>query len=110
MSETTNQTAAEQPQEPEEDTRSELRRAIAEIDPKAIIYEPKEFDEAIIGYAENLKTGCSVVVYDSEKFTEILAREMTHEQAEEFFEYNTAGGYLGDHTPILVRPILPLED
>ena len=61
------------------------------------------FDEAIIGMARQFNQ--TLVVYDEDKCLEILVLrdQMTPEEAEEFFEFNVVGAYVGDHTPIFVR-------
>lgn len=51
--------------------------------------------------------GDPIAVYDRAKCVEILAKDMeiSPEEAEEFFEYNTAGAYVGPSTPMfLERP------
>lgn len=67
----------------------------------AIFLEPKSFDEAIIGIAYRFGME-PVVTYDRTIVVDILAREMTREEAEEFFEFNTIGAWMGDLTPIFV--------
>lgn len=57
------------------------------------------FDEAIVG------TGCrcgqpDLVVYDVEKCIEILARDMSHDDAQEYFDFNVVGAWVGDETPV----------
>lgn len=67
----------------------------------AIFLEPKIFDEAIIGVAHRFGMD-PVVAYDRTIVIDILARLMTREEAEEFFEFNTVGAWMGDLTPIFV--------
>lgn len=59
------------------------------------------FDDAVIGivYGDHPKT-----VYSVSKMLDILTtdEEMTREDAVEFFEYNIAGAYFGEKTPIYV--------
>lgn len=59
------------------------------------------FDDAVIGilYGDHSKT-----VYSVSKMLDILTadEEMTREDAVEYFEYNIAGAYLGEKTPIYV--------
>ena len=56
------------------------------------------FDEAIIGVdAERMR-----IVYDAYKCIEILSREMSQDQAAEYFEYNVLQSYVGEKTPIFV--------
>ena len=61
------------------------------------------FEDAIIGVGRQFNM--DVVVYDEAKCLEILVLrdQMTPEEAEEFFEFNVVGAYVGEHTPIYVR-------
>jgi|TARA_R110000803_G_scaffold197310_1_gene260788 hypothetical protein len=59
------------------------------------------FDDAIIGISS-----CSSpkAVYSVNKVIEILMKEgMSQEDAIEHFDYNIAGSYVGDKTPIFVN-------
>ena len=58
------------------------------------------FDEAIIGVSDNFRE--PVVVYSRKKCIEILCREMDYMEAVEYFDYNVAGAYVGELTPIIV--------
>ena len=61
--------------------------------------EIKKYEQAIIGQDDaSLR-----IVYSRDKIIDILAEEMTHEEAEEFYEYNILGAYMGDMTPIYVN-------
>jgi hypothetical protein len=63
------------------------------------------FEEALIGFAEVWQAGrATVAVYDGRECIEILARDMPYEDAEEFFELNVLGSYVGGQTPIFVFP------
>lgn len=61
-----------------------------------------DMDDAIIGIG--YKFNDQSVVYDAELIIEILMKNdgITHEQAEDHFSVNIAGGYLGEHTPIFL--------
>ena len=60
--------------------------------------EIKKYEQAIIGQDDaSLR-----VVYSANKIIDILSEEMTPEEAEEFYEYNILGAYMGDMTPIYV--------
>ena len=60
--------------------------------------EIKKYEQAIIGQDDaSLR-----VVYSADKIIEILSEEMTPEEAEEFYEYNILGAYMGEMTPIYV--------
>lgn len=54
------------------------------------------FDEAVIGYDMSFR-----LVYSTKKCIDILMEEgMTEEEALEHFDYNVAGSYMGEKTPI----------
>tara|TARA_R100000458_G_C8197379_1_gene189024 strand:+ start:254 stop:568 length:315 start_codon:yes stop_codon:yes gene_type:complete len=62
------------------------------------------FDDAIIGYAEPIGMSEPVVIYDRQKVIDILiSQEMTEEEAIEYFDYNIAGSYMGEGTPIYMH-------
>jgi len=58
------------------------------------------FDEAVIGVVERL--GTQAICYDTEKVIEILMRDMSEEEALEYFQYNIAGAWVGEHTPFFL--------
>lgn len=62
------------------------------------------FDEAIIGIGSQY-TSAPCVIYDKQKCIEILARDMSHEEAVEYFDFNVGCSYVGEHTPIFMDPI-----
>ena len=62
---------------------------------------PEDFDYAIVGVAE--RTGMEiVVVYDRDKILEQLRKELTPQEAVEYFEFNILGAYVGEKTPIFL--------
>ena len=65
------------------------------------------FNDAIIGVDEvNLR-----VVYDIDEIINILMRdEMTFDDAFDYYDYNIAGAYVGEKTPVFVRKIIELWD
>ena len=64
------------------------------------------FDEAIIGIARQFSSQ-EFVAYDRAKCIEILMRDMTEDEAEEYFEFNVIGAWVGPGTPVGVVPCLP---
>lgn len=54
------------------------------------------FDDAIIGVDETSMR----LIYSVKKCIEILAKDMTAEEAYEYFHFNVSGAYVGDKTPI----------
>ena len=59
------------------------------------------FEDAFLGICEVFNRPL-LATYDRDKCIEILVQrdEMTYEEAEEFFEFNVAGAWVGDNTPI----------
>jgi len=58
------------------------------------------FEDAFIGFGTRFTY--DVAVYDYNKCIEILERDMPHEDAVEYFEFNTRGAYVGENTPVFV--------
>jgi len=61
-------------------------------------------DAAVIGLASQ-QNGPKFMVYSVEKIIEILERDMDHDDAVEFFEFNIRGLYAGPGTPFLLDPM-----
>jgi hypothetical protein len=60
-----------------------------------------DMDEAIIGFdVESFR-----LVYSVEKIYEVLMKDMSREDAVEYFDYNIVGAYMGEMTPIFVNLI-----
>jgi hypothetical protein len=61
------------------------------------------FDGAILGVSDNFRE--PVVVYSRVKCIEILIleHEMDYMEAVEYFDFNVAGAYVGEQTPIIVN-------
>lgn len=80
-----------------------LREIIAESNPDAFFADG--FDEAIIGIARRCGEPC-VVSYSVQKCIEILSKDMSTEDAIEYFEFNVIGAWIGENTPVFVDNIL----
>ena len=61
------------------------------------------YDDAFIGVTDSKDGDLLSAVYDIDKIVEILAQDMSYEDAWEYFQYNVAGLYLGDQTPTFIR-------
>lgn len=64
------------------------------------------FEAAFLGVIRPIGAGHkAIAVYDSAKCIQILMERdgMDEEEAEEFFEFNTAGAYVGDQTPVYLE-------
>jgi len=69
---------------------------IIERYPDCTFLKADGFDEAIIGVDEQSMR----LVYSVDKCIEILTRDMSEEDAIEFFQFNVSGSYMGEQTPI----------
>lgn len=57
-------------------------------------------EEALIGTGKQFNQ--PVAVYSKAKVLEILQRDMSEEEAQECFDFNIAGAYVGEATPIFL--------
>ena len=76
-----------------------LLEALAEENPEAILADG--FEEALIGVARRCGQP-TLAVYDVNKAAELLMRRdgLTYEEALEHIEFNAAGAWHGEHTPV----------
>ena len=85
-----------------ESERLNIRQELADLwDDNLLFMSEPEYDDAIIGVVERAG-GSPVIAYDTQKILDILERSMPMEDAQEFFEYNILGAYMGDRTPVYV--------
>jgi hypothetical protein len=79
-------------------TPSEIKEHIAELNPDALFADG--FDEALIGYVERCGTE-AIAVYDEHVCVSILMQRdgMECTEAQEFFDFNVKGSYVGENTP-----------
>ena len=75
-----------------------LRERLAEVDPEIVLADG--FDEAFIGLVK--RCGQPIIaLYDRDLAVLTLTRRgMTLEEAEEFFEFNVVGAWVGERTPM----------
>ena len=55
------------------------------------------FDDCIVGVDTK-----SRLIYNADKIVDNLAKDMTREEALEFFYYNIDGAYMGEYTPVFM--------
>lgn len=62
-------------------------------------------DDALVGLGRRFND--YVAVYDRERVVQVLMQrdDMSREDAEEFFEYNIVGAYVGESTPVFLEII-----
>jgi hypothetical protein len=73
---------------------------IEENYPDAHILLADGFENAFLGIGQQFNTFFSV--YDKKKCIKILTKDMSYEEATEYFEYNVLGAYVGENTPIFI--------
>lgn len=62
------------------------------------------FEDAFVGIGRQF--GKPFAIYDRFECIEILIKEgMSEEEAEDYFQYNTEGAWVGDQTPIFLERI-----
>ena len=67
-----------------------------------LFVDPERFDAAIVGYVDRIGVP-SLTCYDKNKVIEILMEDdMSWEEAEEYYEYNIVGAYMGANTPVFL--------
>jgi hypothetical protein len=84
---------------------------IVEDDSLLFMKPREEYDACILGVAERFEKGGhhSFVVYDRACVIKNLMVDMDEEDAEEFFEFNIAGAYVGPATPAYLEPLIEDE-
>ena len=65
------------------------------------------FEEAFIGYSWRFSDG-PLATYDRDMCIEILMRDMDHDEAVEYFEFNVVGAWVGERTPVFLT-LGPME-
>ena len=81
-----------------------------EMLPDEEILQADGFDEAIIGYAEVWLNSSQerVMAYDRDKCIEVLMErdDMGWDEANEYFDFNVAGAYVGEKTPVFISRVV----
>ena len=76
---------------------------IIEMYPDETFLTVTDMDEAIVGVdVTNFR-----LVYSVDKIVEILMKDMSYDDAIEYFDFNIAGAYMGEATPIFSKMIDP---
>jgi len=82
-------------------TRDEINDYVDEHYPEEEILLLDGLDEAFIG----LTTTDIRAVYSVQKIIEILSKDMSEEDAYEYFSYNIECAYVGEKTPLYINQI-----
>lgn len=84
-------------------TDNELTEKIIEALDEEEIMLADGFADAFLGIGRQF--GKPIAVYSRSKCIEVLMRDMDEEQAEEHFEFNVAGSWVGESTPIYMEEL-----
>ena len=81
---------------------------IIEFYPDEELLSADGFEDCVIGVAYNKFTSTHNLVYSRSKCINLLVErdKMTFEEAEEFFDFNVEGAYMGKKTPIFVDDMM----
>lgn len=80
-----------------------IREELAELHDDMELLFADGFDDCIIGVTNSFDT-CSKVVYNIQKMIQTLIKEgMSEEEALEYFDFNIAGAYVGERTPLYIH-------
>lgn len=68
-----------------------------------LFLDPDNFDKAIIGVSEPRGGDDPLIVYDGRMIVELLMEDgMDEIEAQEYYEYNISGAWMGKQTPLYV--------
>jgi hypothetical protein len=83
-----------------------LEEVLEELNEDALLLEPRsQFDPCICGVGARFNDG-PLATYDVDKVLDSLASGgMSEEEAQEYFDVNIAGAWVGEGTPMFVRLI-----
>lgn len=81
-------------------TREMLDNYVDEHYPDEDILIPDGFEQAFVGIATQFNN--SIAIFDRKKCIKILCKEMSYEEAVEYFTYNVEGAYVGEKTPAFI--------
>ncbi len=73
-----------------------LKNKLVKLDPELLFADG--YDDCIIGMT--FRADVPVVIYSADRMIEKLAKDMSYEEAQEFFDFNIEGAYMGDRTPV----------
>ena len=77
-----------------------IKQELSDSNPDAFYADG--YDEALVGIARRCGQP-DVAAYDANKIIGILARDMSEEEAEEFYEFNIVGAWMGPNTPVFLQ-------
>lgn len=82
-------------------TRELIDNYVDEYFPDEEILIADGFEEAFLGIAFQFNK--YIAVFDKQKCIDILCRNMSYEEAIEYFSFNVEGAYVGENTPAFLN-------
>lgn len=73
-----------------------MKNKLVALDPELLFADG--YDDCIIGMT--FRADVPVVIYSADRMIEKLAKDMSYEEAQEFFDFNVEGAYMGERTPV----------
>ena len=80
--------------------KKNIKEAVAEYNDEALLMDG--FDAAVVGMCYQFGRP-PVVAYDREKVIKILMKDMSSDEAEEFWDHNQVGAWMGESTPVFIE-------
>jgi len=81
--------------------REKIDNWVGEFYPDSEILIADGFEEAFVGVAVQFDK--PLAIFDRQKCIEILMRDMSEDEAYEYFEFNVSGAYVGENTPAFIE-------
>ena len=87
---------------------AEKSQRLADLNPEALTADG--FEDALVGFVQQFTK--TLAVYDRRRCIEILMSRdgMDEEEAEDFFEFNVVGSWVGEHTPCFMTRFEDMYD
>jgi hypothetical protein len=85
-------------------TKVEIESSLEDTEDEIMLADG--FEDAYLGIGRQF-TRVPFAVYDRNKCIDILLKRdgMTEEEAEEYFQFNVEGAWVGDNTPVFIEPL-----
>ena len=85
-------------------TIDELQETVDDGEP---YLQPDGFEDCLLGVLVGIAAP-DTLVYDKTKILDkLMQQQMTHEEAEKYFDFNIAGAYVGPKTPVYLETVTP---
>ena len=85
-------------------TREDIQKYLEDIGEQVLLMDG--FEHAIIGFSQRINEPL-LAVYNHDLMIQTLMKRdnMTYDEADEYIQYNCIGAWVGEQTPIIVKPI-----